>query len=90
MVCPEDRTVHGLPGHHDVGGGRRGSLNLRNSRTAGKPELAATVVGVGRHGGRTDLPVTWNPAAAGAFDTHGVVTLHGVARVVDGGELVRS
>lgn len=52
--------------------------------TGGKPELPATVVGVGRNGGRADLPVTWDPASDGAFDTPGVVTLRGKARVVDG------
>ncbi|MDN0200165.1 glycoside hydrolase [Streptomyces sp. S.PNR 29] len=51
----------------------------------GKPELPATVVGVGENGGRADLPVSWDPAPEGAFDTAGVVTLHGVARVVGGG-----
>ncbi|MFI6033231.1 glycoside hydrolase [Streptomyces sp. NPDC051315] len=51
----------------------------------GRPQLPATVAGVGRHGGRADLPVTWDPAPDGAFDTTGVVTLRGVARVVDGG-----
>ncbi|MFJ8113557.1 RICIN domain-containing protein [Streptomyces sp. NPDC096132] len=50
----------------------------------GNPELPATVVGVGAHGGRTDLPVTWDPAPDGAFATTGVVTLHGAARIVDG------
>ncbi|MFI1359335.1 glycoside hydrolase [Streptomyces sp. NPDC020898] len=51
----------------------------------GQPELPATVVGVGAHGGRTDLPVTWDPAPDGAFDATGVVTLHGVARIVGSG-----
>ncbi|KOG33492.1 glycoside hydrolase [Streptomyces resistomycificus] len=51
----------------------------------GSPRLPDTVVGVGRHGGSTDLPVTWDPAPDGAFDTTGVVTLRGTARVVDGG-----
>ncbi|WP_442819049.1 glycoside hydrolase [Streptomyces sp. NBC_01235] len=50
----------------------------------GTPDLPATVVGIGRHGGRTDLPVTWDPAPGGAFDATGVVTLRGVARVVGG------
>ncbi len=50
----------------------------------GKPELPAVVVGVGRDGGRADLPVAWEPAPDGAFDTTGVVTLRGAARVVDG------
>ncbi|MFD3502290.1 glycoside hydrolase [Streptomyces sp. NPDC058678] len=51
----------------------------------GKPELPATVVGVGENGGRADLPVTWDPVSDGAFDTAGVVTLRGVAQVVGGG-----
>ncbi|GHE35249.1 glycoside hydrolase [Streptomyces capitiformicae] len=50
----------------------------------GEPELPTTVVAVGRHGGRTDLPVTWEAAPDGAFDKTGVVTLRGTARVVDG------
>ncbi|QFR02391.1 hypothetical protein F9278_05375 [Streptomyces phaeolivaceus] len=50
----------------------------------GAPELPATVVGVGRHGGRTTLPVTWEAAPEGAFDETGVVTLSGTARIVDG------
>ncbi|MEU6354802.1 RICIN domain-containing protein [Streptomyces sp. NPDC047072] len=48
----------------------------------GSPELPDTVVGIGAHGGRTDLPVTWD--AAPEYGTAGVVTLHGTARVVDG------
>lgn len=51
----------------------------------GSPRLPATVVGVGAHGGRTDLPVAWEPAPEGAFARAGVVTLRGTARVVDGG-----
>ncbi|WP_254076246.1 glycoside hydrolase [Streptomyces sp. P3] len=51
----------------------------------GTPGLPATVVGVGRHGGRVDLPVTWDPAPEGAFEGTGVVVLRGVARVVGGG-----
>ncbi|MFE7834557.1 glycoside hydrolase [Streptomyces sp. NPDC057474] len=50
----------------------------------GEPELPTTVVGVGRHGGRTTLPVTWDAAPTGAFDKTGVVTLPGTAEVVDG------
>jgi O-glycosyl hydrolase len=50
----------------------------------GEPQLPTTVVAVGRHGGRTDLPVTWEAAPNGAFDKTGVVTLRGTARVVDG------
>ncbi|CAM5253555.1 glycoside hydrolase [Streptomyces aurantiogriseus] len=51
----------------------------------GTPDLPATVVGIGRNGGRAELPVTWDPAPDGAFDTTGVVTLRGIARVVGGG-----
>ncbi|WP_460073198.1 glycoside hydrolase [Streptomyces sp. YKOK-I1] len=51
----------------------------------GSPRLPATVVGVGTHGGRTELPVTWDPAPEDAFTATGVVTLHGTARIVDGG-----
>ncbi|MEU1181146.1 glycoside hydrolase [Streptomyces sp. NPDC005820] len=51
----------------------------------GGPRLPATVVGVGAHGGRTELPVTWDPAPEDAFAATGVVTLHGTARIVDGG-----
>jgi len=50
----------------------------------GIPELPATVVGLGAHGGRATLPVTWDPAPPGAFDRAGVATLTGVARVLDG------
>jgi hypothetical protein len=50
----------------------------------GVPELPATVVGLGAHGGRATLPVTWDPAPPGAFDRAGVATLTGVARVLDG------
>ncbi|MEY9989079.1 O-glycosyl hydrolase [Streptomyces sp. V4I8] len=50
----------------------------------GTPDLPATVVGIGRNGGRADLPATWEPAPDGAFDTTGVVTLRGVAQVVGG------
>ncbi|GAB2887622.1 hypothetical protein GCM10027074_65010 [Streptomyces deserti] len=50
----------------------------------GRPDLPATVVGVGRHGGTPDLPVTWDPAPADAFDDTGVVTLRGTARVPGG------
>jgi len=53
----------------------------------GQPYLPATVIGLGRHGGRADLPVTWAPAPAGAFDTIGVVPLTGTAQVVDGSSL---
>lgn len=50
----------------------------------GSPDLPETVVGVGAHGGRTDLPVTWEAVPDGAFGEAGVVTLRGTARVVDG------
>ena len=50
----------------------------------GTPSLPATVVGVGRSGGRADLPVVWDPAPAGALDELGVATLTGTATVVDG------
>ncbi|MES5820251.1 RICIN domain-containing protein [Streptomyces sp. RG80] len=50
----------------------------------GRPELPDTVVGVGAHGGRTDLPVTWDAAPDGAYDETGVVTLRGTARIVGG------
>ncbi|MFE6624486.1 glycoside hydrolase [Streptomyces sp. NPDC057740] len=50
----------------------------------GTPDLPATVVGIGRNGGRADLPVTWDPAPEGAYDATGVVTVRGVARVVGG------
>ncbi|GAB2755585.1 RICIN domain-containing protein [Streptomyces bullii] len=52
--------------------------------TSGRPELPATVVGVGRHGGAPDLPVTWDPAPDGAFDDAGLVTLRGTADVPGG------
>ncbi|MEI5527958.1 glycoside hydrolase [Streptomyces brasiliscabiei] len=50
----------------------------------GEPELPRSVVGLGRDGGRTALPVTWDQAPEGAFDEKGVVTLTGRAEVVDG------
>jgi hypothetical protein len=50
----------------------------------GQPELPTTVVGVGKHGGTPDLPVTWGPAPDGAFDDAGVVTLRGTAHVPGG------
>ncbi|MFB6846668.1 glycoside hydrolase [Streptomyces sp. NPDC056373] len=52
--------------------------------SGGRPDLPATVIGVGRHGGTADLPVTWDPAADGAFDDPGVVTLRGTARIPGG------
>ncbi|MFD5912922.1 RICIN domain-containing protein [Streptomyces massasporeus] len=52
--------------------------------TGGRPDLPATVTGVGRHGGTADLPVTWDAAPGGAFDDTGVVTLRGTARVPGG------
>jgi O-glycosyl hydrolase len=54
------------------------------ARVGGSPDLPATVVALGAHGGRAGLPVTWDAAPPGAFDTAGVVPLAGVARVVDG------
>ena len=50
----------------------------------GQPDLPATVVGVGEHGGRANLPVTWDPAPDGGYDTAGVVTLRGTARAPGG------
>ncbi|GFJ88378.1 hypothetical protein Prum_020200 [Phytohabitans rumicis] len=50
----------------------------------GRPDLPATVTGVGAHGGRATLPVAWDAAPAGAFDQAGVTTLRGTATVVDG------
>ncbi|MEJ3749556.1 glycoside hydrolase [Actinomycetes bacterium KLBMP 9797] len=47
----------------------------------GQPDLPATVTGVGDHGGRAVLPVTWSP---GTYDAEGVVTLTGTAHIVDG------
>ncbi|MEU1006021.1 RICIN domain-containing protein [Streptomyces tibetensis] len=52
--------------------------------TGGRPDLPATVTGVGRHGGTADLPVTWDPAPEKAFDDTGVVSLRGTARVPGG------
>ncbi|GIE94312.1 RICIN domain-containing protein [Paractinoplanes rishiriensis] len=51
----------------------------------GQPVLPATVTGLGRHGGRAALPVTW--AASGPFDQLGTVTVRGTATVVDGTRL---
>ena len=51
----------------------------------GPAELPATVVGIGDHGGRANLPVTWS--APPPFDHVGVVPVTGVARVVDGTEI---
>jgi O-glycosyl hydrolase len=53
--------------------------------TGGRPDLPATVTGVGRHGGTADLPVTWDPVSEGAFDGTGVVSLRGTARIPGGG-----
>ncbi|MFH9590576.1 RICIN domain-containing protein [Streptomyces luteogriseus] len=52
--------------------------------TGGRPDLPATVTGVGRHGGTADLPVTWDAVPEGAFGDTGVVTLRGTARVPGG------
>ncbi|WP_340383959.1 glycoside hydrolase [Streptomyces sp. SS7] len=51
----------------------------------GSPRLPATVVGVGAHGGRAELPVAWDPVPEDAFTATGVVSLRGTARIVDGG-----
>ncbi|MBE1489458.1 RICIN domain-containing protein [Plantactinospora soyae] len=56
----------------------------------GQPDLPATVTGLGAHDGTATLPVSWEPPPVGAFDRPGVVTLTGVARVVDGTELPAS
>ena len=50
----------------------------------GRPTLPATVVGIGRAGGRAELPVTWQTPAPDAFGQAGVVTVAGTAQVVDG------
>ncbi|MEU0877170.1 glycoside hydrolase [Lentzea sp. NPDC005914] len=47
----------------------------------GRPDLPATVTGIGKRGGQAELPVTWD---AGVFDKVGTVTVTGRARVVDG------
>ncbi|GAA2645427.1 hypothetical protein Adu01nite_54600 [Paractinoplanes durhamensis] len=52
--------------------------------TGGSPSLPLTVTGIGRHGGRAALPVTWE---AGTFDQVGTVTVRGTATVVDGSTL---
>ncbi|MEH1128539.1 glycoside hydrolase [Micromonospora sp. CPCC 206061] len=51
----------------------------------GLPDLPVTVTGVGDHGARVELPVTWTGGAS--FDQVGVVTVTGTARVVDGSTL---
>ena len=53
----------------------------------GRPELPATVIGVGEHGRQVNLPVTWDAAPADAFASTGVVPLTGVATIVDGSTL---
>jgi hypothetical protein len=50
----------------------------------GQPALPATVIAIGRAGGRAELPVTWQTPAPGAFGQVGVVTVDGTAQVVDG------
>lgn len=47
----------------------------------GRPELPATVTGIGKRGGTAELPVTWD---AGVYDRVGTVTVSGRARIVDG------
>ncbi|WIM98512.1 glycoside hydrolase [Actinoplanes oblitus] len=53
----------------------------------GQPVLPSTVVAVGRHGGRADVPVTWQAAR---FPQPGVVTVGGSAQVVPGADLTAS
>ncbi|GAB7044317.1 MULTISPECIES: glycoside hydrolase [Catenuloplanes] len=48
----------------------------------GTPALPATVVGVGDHGGRAELPVTWGPIPP--LTTTGVVDVAGTARPAGG------
>jgi Ricin-type beta-trefoil lectin domain-like/F5/8 type C domain/Bacterial Ig-like domain (group 4) len=50
----------------------------------GRPDLPATVTGVGRRGGKAELPVTWDTAV---FDHVGTVTVTGTAQVVDGSKV---
>ncbi|MFC7531871.1 RICIN domain-containing protein [Actinoplanes sp. GCM10030250] len=52
--------------------------------TGGRPSLPATVTGIGRHGGRADLPVSWETPPAGTFDQVGDVIVRGTAHVADG------
>ncbi|MDX8051698.1 glycoside hydrolase [Lentzea sp. BCCO 10_0798] len=47
----------------------------------GRPELPATVTGIGKRGGKAELPVVWDAAV---FDHVGTVTVTGRAQVVDG------
>ncbi|MEV6710938.1 glycoside hydrolase [Lentzea sp. NPDC051208] len=47
----------------------------------GRPDLPATVTGVGHRGGRAELPVVWDTAV---FDHVGTATVTGRAQVVDG------
>ncbi|GAA2674533.1 glycoside hydrolase [Actinoplanes palleronii] len=53
----------------------------------GQPVRPATVVALGEHGGRADVPVTWNTAT---YPHTGVVTVSGTARVVPGQTLPAS
>jgi O-glycosyl hydrolase len=53
----------------------------------GTPALPPTVTGIGRHGRRAQLPVTWESPPAGAFDQLGEVLLDGTAHVVDGSRI---
>jgi O-glycosyl hydrolase len=50
----------------------------------GRPELPATVVGFGEHGGRADLPVEWAAAPEDAYGQAGTVVVTGTARVPGG------
>ncbi|MDP9792331.1 O-glycosyl hydrolase [Catenuloplanes nepalensis] len=48
----------------------------------GVPALPATVTGLGDHGGRAELPVTWGPVPP--LTTIGVTEARGTARLADG------
>ncbi|HWS33630.1 MAG TPA: RICIN domain-containing protein, partial [Actinoplanes sp.] len=50
----------------------------------GRPQLPATVTGIGRHGGRAELPVVWG---TGTYDQLGQVTVTGTATVAGGSTL---
>ncbi|MFS8097578.1 RICIN domain-containing protein [Lentzea alba] len=47
----------------------------------GRPDLPSTVEGIGKRGGRAELPVTWD---GGVFDRVGTVIVTGRAQIVDG------
>jgi hypothetical protein len=88
----KDVYGHGFPATAEVTVDTFGSTQPGRAKTypGGTPDLPATVVGVGRNGGRADLPVVWNAAPAGAFAKLGVATLTGTATVVDGTKLPAS